>query len=243
MNPVLVTALIAAGSAIALAGLGFLAYWGFEKFSDRRVSRYQNSLLRQHYDEVQNIYQTMRGWRHDYHNHIQMMKALIELGRYSELDGYLDQLDRDLRTIDRVVKTGNLMLDAILNSKISLARTQGIEINAKATVPQELNVSDVDLCVMVGNLLDNAVEGCLRLADEKARFIRVYVDVLKGQLYLSVTNATGEGRRVREYRTAKGEGHGFGLRRVDAIVRKYGGYVNRQNEPFVFATEIMLPLA
>ena len=104
-------------------------------------------------------------------------------------------------------------------------------------------MSDIDLCVILGNLIDNAVESCEKVA-EGSRFLRLYIGVFKKQLYLSVTNATAETVRKIDaaYISTKRGNHGHGLKRIDRVVEKYGGYVNRQNEPGVFATEILLPL-
>ena len=215
----------------------------FGRMIDRRTATWQNELVARHYDEVQNIYKTMRGWRHDYHNHIQTMKAHLSLGQIEELADYLSTLDKDLITVDTMIKTGNIMVDAILNSKLSLINSKNIEVNAKATVPQALAVSEVDLCVVIGNLLDNAMEACLRQKTGE-RFIRVYIGTLKGHLYLSVSNSAGGVIKENgHYRSQKQSStHGFGLIRIDKMVNKYEGYVNRQNEEGVFATEVMLPL-
>lgn len=211
---------------------------------DRRIAAFQNDLILKHYDEVQNIYRQMRGWRHDYHNHIQVMKAHMARGRTEELDTYLNELDTDLTSVDTIIKSGNIMLDAILNSKLSLAAAKRIAISAKATAPESVGVSDIDLCVIVGNLLDNAMEACMKIQDESARFIRVYIGIFKGQFYISASNAVGADIRKSggRYQTTKSGSHGFGLMRVDRVVEKYGGYVNRQNEDGVFATEVMLPM-
>ena len=215
----------------------------FGKMIDRRIAEFQNDLITKHCDEVQNIYKTMRGWRHDYHNHIQALIALA--GDEEKTKDYLFNLNDDLTQVDIVLKTGNVMVDAILNSKLSLIRSKQITVNAKATVPSALKVSEIDLCVIIGNLLDNAMEACLRQAEGEDRFIRIFIGVLKDQLYISVSNsAGGEIKKVgRTYLSSKGsENHGFGLMRIDRLARKYDGYVNRQNEEGVFATELMLPL-
>lgn len=215
----------------------------FGKMIDRRIAAYQNDLITRHCDEVQNIYKTMRGWRHDYHNHIQTLLALS--GDEEKTREYLLELNEDLTQIDTVLKTGNVMVDAILNSKLSLIKSKGIEVRAKAIVPPELTVSEIDLCVMIGNLLDNAMEACLRQSEGEERFIRVFLGVLKNQLYLSVSNSLGGEIRKsgKTYISSKNsETHGFGLMRVDRIAGKYNGYVNRQNEDGVFATEVLLPL-
>ncbi len=215
----------------------------FGKMIDRRIAAYQNDLITRHCDEVQNIYKTMRGWRHDYHNHIQTLLALS--GDEEKTRKYLLELNKDLTQVDTVLKTGNVMVDAILNSKLSLIKSKGITVSAKAVVPPELAVSEIDLCVIIGNLLDNAMEACLRQPEGEERFIRIFLGVLKKQLYLSVSNSVGEEIRKsgRTYLSSKNsETHGFGLMRVDRIAAKYNGYVNRQNEEGVFATEILLPL-
>ena len=209
---------------------------------DKKILEFQSDLISKHCDEVQHIYTKMRGWRHDYHNHIQTLKAYRALSQNLEIDAYLNKLDDDLTTVDTVFKTGNIMIDAILNSKISLAANRKINVTAAAIVPKALPVSEIDLCVIIGNLLDNAMEASLKL-DEADRIIRVYIDIFNEYLYISVTNAmSGKINKSAGYISAKGENHGFGLISIDKIAKKYGGHINRQHEDGVFATEIMLPL-
>jgi len=211
---------------------------------DKKVAAFQSDLIMKHYDEVQNIYRQMRGWRHDYHNHIQVIKAHNALGQSDEINTYLNELDKDLTSVDTIIKSGNIMLDAILNSKLSLATAKKIAINAKASAPASVTVSDIDLCVIVGNLLDNAIEACMKIENEEDRFIRVYIGMFKEQFYVSISNSMGAGinKHSGRFITTKKGPHGFGLMRVDSIVEKYSGYLNRQNEEGVFATEIMLPI-
>lgn len=234
---------------IEIAILAPIVVYLFYKFIiiktvDKRIANYQNNLIQQHFYEINNMYKKMRGWRHDYHNHMQVMKAYLELGKIEEMKSYLDDLSCDLETIDTVIKTGNLMIDAILNSKIAIANSKGINVNAKATVPQTMKIPDLDLCVIIGNLLDNAIEGCESLENLDERFIRTYIREMKGQLYIYVGNSFGgEIKRVdnRYFTTKAGQDHGFGLRRIDSIVEKNNGYINRKNEEGVFATEVMIP--
>ena len=216
---------------------------------DRRHSDFQDSVLKKQRDEVQNIYQTMRAWRHDYHNHIQSIKAMLAMKKFRELDDYLGTLEQDLDSIDIAIRTGNVSLDAILSSKVSIARKNNIEVNCSAKVPGELKISDVHLCAIVGNLLDNAIEACekIKSSGENAfpqKFIRIYIGMFKNQLYISVSNSTNakHRRRLNELVTSKLGEHGFGLRRIDKIAEQYDGFVNRKNEPGIFATEVMLPL-
>lgn len=215
----------------------------FSKWVDKRIAAYQNDLIKTHYSEVENMYNQMRGWRHDYRNHIQAMKSYAAQNDVEALRRYLDEVDTDLKTVDTAIKTGNRMADAILNSKISLARAKHITVIADANIPVTLKVSELDLCAVIGNLFDNAIEASLALPEEQ-RFIRIYMDMKNTQLYISVTNATAAKKGQKQngrFHTTKGEGHGFGLMRIDNIVERYGGYLSRNSEDGAFTTELLLP--
>jgi sensor histidine kinase regulating citrate/malate metabolism len=237
---------IAAGFVITTAVIGiiFAIRTSLYRIVDGRIAAYQKDLMVKHYEEVQNIYREMRGWRHDYHNHIQTMKAYRKLREDTKLDEYLDDLDDDLTNVDTLIKSGNVMVDAILNSKLSLARDKKINVSAKAAVPLKLSISEIDLCIILGNLLDNAMEACLKLINEEDRSLRVYIDIKRDQLYISVTNTSGGNihKQSGSYLSLKGGNHGFGLMRVDRLVDKYGGYTKRRDEEGAFSTEILLPI-
>lgn len=210
---------------------------------DKRIAAYQQELIKTHYAEVDNMYRQMRGWRHDYRNHIQTMKSYAAMNDMESIKRYLDELDNDLDTVDTVIKTGNRMTDAILNSKISLAKARHIPVTADAHIPVELSISEIDLCVIIGNLFDNAIEASLKLP-EGERMIRVYMDMKGTQLYLSFTNLTAVGKQKKIgsiYLSTKGEEHGFGLNRMDNVVKRMGGYLSRNSEDGAFTTEVLLP--
>lgn len=215
----------------------------FSKSFDRRIAAYQNDLIKTHYAEVENMYNQMRGWRHDYRNHIQTMKSYAESGDMQAIKNYLDALDTDLSTVDTVIKTGNKMADAILNSKISLAKSKHIPVIADAHIPVALKTSELDLCVIIGNLFDNAIEANLALPEYK-RMIRIYMDMKNTQLYMSFTNmAAAKKQKMINgiFRSTKGEGHGFGLVRIDTIIERCRGYLKRASEDGAFTTEILIP--
>lgn len=234
--------IVAAAAVIILNILFWLLFMPW--IIDRKISGFQNDLVNKYYDEVQIMYRKMRSWRHDYHNHIQVLKANMSLQQYEQAQDYLDKLEEDLITVDTVLKTGNVMVDAILNSKLSLIQERHIAVDATAIVPGNIGISGIDLSILIGNLLDNAMEACLQLPKEQDRFIRIYIDIVKKQLYISVTNSM-KGRAYKTgstFLSSKQGSHGFGLVRIDSIVSKYHGYLNRQTENGLFATEVMLPL-
>lgn len=216
----------------------------YKKGYEFRTEQFRSELMENSYGEIRDIYMDMRGWRHDYHNHMQVMKAKLSMGDIEGIGTYLDQLERELDRVDTLVKSGNLMTDAILNSKLTLARRNHIQVNCKAKLPEQLPLEDVDLCVILGNLLDNAIEACQKL-EEDSRTLRLYMAVNKEQFYLSVQNSAPEEPNfdARNYITGKRGNHGLGMKRVKAAVDKYQGYLNLANEPGIFAAEVTMPLA
>lgn len=210
-----------------------------EKMIHKRVAALENEIMQKYYQEIETMYTKMRGWRHDYRHHIQTMKVHAARGEYHEIDQYLDMLDSDLTSVETIVRTGNRMADAILNSKLSLAAEQNITIKVSADIPVALSISELDLCIVLSNLVDNAIDACIRLPVEK-RLIRIYMEMKGNYLYFSIIN-TAQGRKQEHFFTTKGEGHGFGLSRTDSIVKKYGGYIKRTSEDEAFSTEVLLP--
>ena len=214
------------------------------KLIDKRIQDYQSTLAKTHYDEVESMYNEMRGWRHDYKHHIGVLKNYAQNGEITQITNYLSALDEDLSETDQRLKTGNKMTDAILNSKISLAREKKVKVIAEVQIITALTTPEIDLCIILGNLFDNAMEASLKLP-EKDRLIRIYMTLKQNnQLYVSFTNFTATKKQTKEhgrFKTKKGKGHGFGLVRIDHIVERHSGYINRNSEDGAFSTEILLP--
>ena len=104
-------------------------------------------------------------------------------------------------------------------------------------------MSELDLCCIIGNLFDNAIEASLSLPEDQ-RLIRVYMDMKGTQLYISFTNFTASKKLPKlgkRFATTKGDGHGFGLGRIDSIIERLDGYLSRNSEDGAFTTEILIP--
>lgn len=202
----------------------------------------QEKLMETQYKEIKNIYLNMRGWRHDYHNHVQVLKANLDSNNAVAAREYLNEIEHELKKVDTFIKSGNMMVDAILNSKLSLAMEKDIKIICDAYLPRELFITDVDLCTMLGNVLDNAIESCEKI-EENHRFIRIYIAMVKEQFYLSIQNGSVETINFHQenYISTKRGNHGLGMKRVAAVVGRWGGYLNINQEAGVFATEITIP--
>jgi sensor histidine kinase regulating citrate/malate metabolism len=215
----------------------------FNHIKHQDVEAYQKGLLKSHYDEVENMYSEMRTWRHNYRNHLQTMKSYAASGDLEAICKYLDELDGELSSLESSIKTGNKMTDAIMNSKISLARSQNIQVICDAHVAVALTIPELDLCTIIGNLFDNAIEASLELPEEQ-RMIRIYMDMKNTQLYISFTNITAQKKQRKIngiFTSTKGKNHGLGLASIDRLVEVHGGYLSRNSEDGAFTTEILLP--
>lgn len=206
-----------------------------------KLAEYQVEQSRQHLGEVQGIYREMRGYKHDFHNHLQTLKGQLEAGETERALAYIRELDARLINTDTLLKTGNISLDAILSAKIAQAKAEKIEVAVKVNVPDKLLLSDLELSIVVGNLLDNAIEACL--ASRGERFLRLFMGMKGKMLYFSMLNSAGEKQNKKGtlFSSHKKGLHGFGLRRAEAILKEHGGWCKYNSEDGAFTSEFLVP--
>jgi sensor histidine kinase regulating citrate/malate metabolism len=206
-----------------------------------KLVEYQTVQSEQHLNEVRGIYREMRGYKHDFHHHLQALKGQLEAGETDRALSYIEQLDHHLMNVDALVKTGNISLDAILSAKIAQAKAMGIAVTVCATVPEGLLISDLELSIVVGNLLDNAIEACV--LSSKERFIRIYMTMKGRMLYFSMLNSAGKKKEKTGslFSSHKKGFHGFGLRRAESILTERGGWCKYNSEDGAFTSEFLVP--
>lgn len=202
---------------------------------------YQTEQSRQHLGEVQGIYREMRGYKHDFHHHLQTLKGQLEAGETERALAYIAQLDEQLMNVDTLLKTGNVALDAILSAKIAQAKAAGITVTVKANVPGTLLLSDLELSIIAGNLLENAIEACQCSRGE--RFLRVFIGMKGKMLYFSMLNSAGAkaSKKGNLFSSSKTGLHGFGLRRAESILEAHGGWCKYNSEDGAFTSEFLVP--
>lgn len=201
----------------------------------------QEEQARRHLDEVRSIHSEMRGYKHDFHHHLQTLKGQLEAGEVDRAIAYIEQLDRNLQGVDTLLKTGNVTVDAILSAKIAQARAEGIAVTVQANLPRELTLSDLELSIILGNLLDNAIEACRKAEGEK--FLRLTLRIKGNMLYFYLLNSAGKKQTKigSLFKTGKSGAHGFGLHRAEAILRQHGGWVKYNSEDGAFTSEFLVP--
>ena len=206
-----------------------------------RLVRMQEEQAKQHLNEVRSIYNEMRGYKHDFHHHLQTLKGQLEAGETERALAYLEQLDRSLQAVDTLQKTGNVTVDAILSAKLAQAKAAGIPVTVQANLPAQLLLSDLEVSIVLGNLLDNAMEACGAAEGEK--FLRLTLCLKGKMLYCYLLNSAGAKQKKLGalFKTAKPGAHGFGLHRAAAIIEQHGGWIKYNSEDGAFTSEFLVP--
>lgn len=206
-----------------------------------KLVEYQTEQAKRHLGEVRSIYTEMRGYKHDFHHHLQTLKGQLEAGELERALVYIEQLNHQLMNVDTLLKTGNVSLDAILSAKVAQAKAENIAVTVKASVPDHLTITDAELSIIVGNLLDNAIEACQAVPE--GRFIRLYIAMKGKMLYFSMLNSAGEKkqRTGKLFLSRKKGFHGFGLKRAEAILEDHGGWCKYNSEEGAFTSEFLVP--
>lgn len=180
-------------------------------------------------------YQRTRELWHDLKNHIGVLEILAKEGRISEMTDYLNSFKQDVEIRMVPTRTGCTAVDALLSDKLYHARKREIEVSLQVCSFSEMSMSAVDLCAILGNLLDNAIEACEACKACGGYSVKSRITLrLKRQedfYYLAVTNTAlepvreGEGFVSGKKGKENGVGHGLGLRSVERIAHQYGGSV------------------
>lgn len=193
--------------------------------------------------EREEAYRQTRVLRHDLNDRLVAVSALLDAGRTGEAAGEIGKMigENSLRR-HQTAHSGNLALDALVNYKYSAALAEGTVMECRMEVPADLPVEGTDLCVILGNLLDNALEAVRQLPDGERR-VGLTVRLSKGVLLIAVENpysgnimADGQGR----IRSSKAGDHGIGMVSVERTAAKYGGVVSVRYDGGVFRVSAML---
>lgn len=188
--------------------------------------------------------------RHDLKNHVLALRGLWEAQEWEKLGDYLKRMEDGAQLGMSGEAAGNRAVDALLCQKRKLAEEKGIDWECDVRVPKRCSVNEFDLCVLFGNLLDNAVEACVRLQrKEKGQeqgskpFIRVQAGNIKSCFLLQVKNSMDIGEKQRNGSAKEDlQEHGIGLLNVGDVVRRYNGVMNTEEQEGIFDISILFPL-
>lgn len=180
--------------------------------------------------------------RHDFKHTIGTLDALVSAGDLSSVRAYLDDYLALQPTNDTVAFCENPAVNALLNYYMHMAKSAGIPLGWDISMPQELSVSDIDLCGVLGNILENAIHACEKIP-KADRFIDLTLQYeQEGSLYIVATNSFDGRVRMNgtDYLSTSSHGSGLGLISIRETAEKYNGLARFSHDEKEFHTDVML---
>lgn len=216
----------------------------YEKDKIYTVIASKNESFDKYYRDQEEHYEEIRKLKHDFNNHIICISSLARERNLDNLNDYLKDINKYIENKINYIKSGNNIVDAVLNNKISIAQKNEINIKVTAYIPGKIKISHMDLCSILANLLDNSIEACMRIEYLKRRRIEIRVSQFKQYLSVVVMNTTMHNpiENSFEFMTNKidRKNHGFGMKIIKNIVEKYDGCINYEYNNNMFTVKILL---
>lgn len=205
----------------------------------------KNQVLEENYHLLTDLYQKNERLYHDMNHHLQMIYHLAKKNEIPEIAEYVNSVSAPINELSDMTWSGVDIVDAILNHTVLDAKKQGIEIDVNAEFPKDCNITSDDLCVILFNLLDNAMEACLRYMHQTKNLPRIEVTIRRIHQFLiiKIQNPCIPPRRLFGiFPTTKADArhHGIGLRNVREKVEKYNGSLEIEAEDDVFTATALL---
>lgn len=238
-------------TGLAMAAAGFLVF-GMERVDWEEKSKEQYRFQVQYYQMLEKQYAQTERLRHDLKNHMIVLENLVQNRQWEHLGNYLKEMAgaggigaQSTRAGEEA--TGSFAMDALLCQKKCQAVESGIDWKCDIRMPKDCPVKEMDLCIIAGNILDNAIEACCRIPKDSSddlKFIQIYMNTIKQCLLLEVKNSTDLKNKgeIGKSRKEDGRNHGIGLANVRAAAADYNGAVQAEVENGIFTMSVLIPL-
>ncbi len=207
------------------------------------LENHQYKAEQQQIEDMHNSIHTLRMLKHDYQQHLDTINGLLITKDYDSIGKYLEDLD--MSSYEFITVTGNSIIDSLLSAKIMLARSHHINVSYEFFLPDKLSILSTDLSIVLGNIMDNAIEACDKFFPEASRYISLDIRPVRSMLYIKITNASTGFYLIDDdvYQTTKADSnHGIGLKRCKELIEKYNGFCNFIGNEREFISSIVLPL-
>ncbi len=186
-----------------------------------------------------------RKLRQDFRHTAHTLLSLAQEGEIKKILHYLEEYNQELDSYSPLYFCKHSAANAILAYYMGLAASQDIQTNWNIDLPEQIHISEIDLCAMLGNLLENALQGCTTVPPLQ-RFINLSIDLTKNhELYLVCVNSFNGfvKKSQHKYLSTKKDGNGIGLLSITITVEKYNGIARFYHSESEFYSEIMLKLS
>lgn len=213
--------------------------------SMNEINKHYMKMQLEHFDAYKKSQIETRRIKHDMKNHLICISEFLDNNKIDELKKYIYELNNGVINIDNVIKTGNMVVDSILNEKYSIMKQHNIKLSVDGRMGNETSVEPVDLCTIFANAIDNAIEGSIKENNVSKRIIKIELRDNKNFMFIIFeNNMTRVKIRIKNnYITSKEDAinHGFGIINMQYAVKKYNGYFEIKEKDDIFRVEIVLP--
>lgn len=202
------------------------------------------------YEQIISSTESLKGIKHDISNHLETLSLLLYSNEYEKATEYLNTIFSELSTYYKIISTGNIPVDCIISNKYALAKNKDITFDYTIHLPPKMPIDDVSICSLLGNILDNAIESCEKIAQPKERFISLAIRPFNNMLLINITNSSigdyklsksGKFLTTKQNKTYNSY-HGIGIKQICKIVKENNGFIRFSPESDSFTLEIMIPL-
>ncbi|WP_054741929.1 sensor histidine kinase [Cellulosilyticum ruminicola] len=196
-----------------------------------------------YYEKIEESHKEIREIKHDMKNHLIAMQGLLQENKLEELEKYIHDIRANVESKMGLISTGNTIVDSILNEKYAVAHEKQIHMEVKVGVEGDIDMEFVDLCIILSNSIDNAIEACERIEDPEKRKISIQCNYRAGYFLYEVINTMKEERvsklknKIETIKKDK-KNHGFGIGNIKKSVRKYDGDVKTNSGDFQFILQV-----
>ncbi len=194
-----------------------------------RLKSDQANLLERDYHTLNQAYAINAKLFHDFHNHIGVLRQLLSHQKLEAAMRYLDELQAPVQEMADMVWTGDETVDYLINSKAAAAKQSGIAYQVQVEFPRHTNLQSADLCAVLGNLLDNALEAAKQVPVQEERFVQLTIRRINQMLVIKVENSYGTAPVEQDgaLKTSKDESglHGWGIKSARTAAEKYDGSI------------------
>lgn len=216
----------------------------FESYEDKIRLKYLETLKQQEQENYKLLalsHKQVKEFKHDIENQFSVLNDLMKSGDHDAAVQYLDKLSSYVRTANRICYTGSNAVDSIVNIKGALAQTYGIAFICKVNIITSIKADELELCRIIGNGLDNAIEGCQR-TDVQEKHICFSISEDREKLMLLISNTSVEVDTMALSSTKKEKGlHGIGISSIKASVERLDGLAKFDYADGIFKLNIMVP--
>lgn len=231
--------------AFVMCGIYIFYFVRIKNEEVNRLLNMRNDLLESNYQSLRKAYDVNRMMYHDFKNHMLVVNELIQEEKNREALEYINTYIHRTLSINQRVESGCKIIDIIVNCKIAEALEKSVQFTYEIDYIGEICITDIDMCALLANLLDNAIEACEKI-DDKTRCLDLKIKRVNDMLFIQVQNSMVYGRKEKSrfFETSKKnkELHGLGMKSIDNVIKKYDGHKEYEIQKDKFLIYISIPI-